>query len=74
MKIVDTLAVTQDKSILILQTNEKHLLLSVSPTDIKLITELENFEPSAVEMDFGDKKQGQNDEFKKLLSQFRLKK
>ena len=43
MKILDTLAITQDKSVVLLQADKKYLLLSVSPTEMKLITELEDF-------------------------------
>ena len=74
MKIVDTLSVTQDKSIVILQTNESHLLLSVSPTDIKMITELKEFKISELDADSGESTSGQKEDFKRLLSQFMPKK
>jgi len=71
MKIVDTLAVTQDKSVIILQADEKHLLLSVSPTEIKLITELENFVPQSEELNLEKKMPfSKNEEFKKLMSKY----
>ncbi|HCT63702.1 MAG TPA: hypothetical protein DIC60_00205 [Lachnospiraceae bacterium] len=69
MKIEDTLAITQDKSIVILQADKKHLLLSVSPTDIKLITELENFVPQS--MDLEEKSPfSKQEEFKKLMFKY----
>jgi Flagellar biogenesis protein len=69
MKIEDTLAITQDKSIVILQADKKHLLLSVSPTDIKLITELENFVPQS--MDLEEKLPfSKQEEFKKLMFKY----
>jgi len=69
MKIEDTLAITQDKSIVILQADKKHLLLSVSPTDIKLITELENFVPQSMD---GEEKStvSKQEEFKKLMFKY----
>ncbi|MGE4213259.1 MAG: flagellar biosynthetic protein FliO [Anaerotignaceae bacterium] len=71
MKILDTLAVTQDKSVIILQADKKHLLLSVSPTDIKLITELENFVPQSTDLELEGKMPfSKKEEFKKLMLRY----
>jgi len=71
MKIVDTIAVTQDKSVVILQADKKHLVLSVSPTEIKLITELENFVPQSTDLDLEEKMSfPKHEEFKNLMSKY----
>lgn len=71
MKILDTLAVTQDKSVIILEAQKKHLLLSVSPTDIKLITELEDFVPQSTELELEEKTPfSKHEEFKKFLLKY----
>lgn len=71
MKILDTLAVTQDKSVIILQADKKHLLLSVSPTDIKLITELEDFVPQSSDFELEEKLPfSKQEEFKKLMLKY----
>lgn len=71
MKILDTLAVTQDKSVIILEADKKYLLLSVSPTDIKLITELENFVPQSTDLELEEKTPfSKHEEFKNFLFKY----
>lgn len=71
MKILDTLAVTQDKSVIILEADKKHLLLSVSPTDIKLITELEGFVPQSTDLELEEKMPfSKHEEFKNFLLKY----
>lgn len=71
MKILDTLAVTQDKSVIVLQAEEKYLLLSVSPTGIKLITELEDFVPESMDLELEGKTPfSKLEEFKKLVLKY----
>ena len=69
MKIIDVLAMAQDKSIIILKTNEKYYLLSVSNTEIKLIKELDDFKENEipVENKFGNFK---HSEFNRVLKGF----
>lgn len=43
MKIVDTLIISQDKSIIILKAENKYYLMSSSAASINLITELKDF-------------------------------
>lgn len=71
MKILDTLAVTQDKSVVILQADKKYLLLSVSQTEMKLITELEDFVPQNGELTLEEKTpSSKQEEFKKLMLRY----
>lgn len=73
MKIVDTLVVAQDKSIVILKADNKYYLLSVSQTDIKLITELEGFDESNV-ISVSEGSVYENIDFKNVLTQLLPKK
>lgn len=68
MKIVDRLSITQDKSIVVLKAGKKFYLLSVSPSDIKLITEMEEFDESAVTA-INDGSINCNIDFKSILNQ-----
>ena len=71
MKILDTLAVTQDKSIIVLQAEKKFLLLSVSPTGITLVTELEDFVPESIDLELEEKTPfSKQEEFKKLVLKY----
>ena len=71
MKILDTLPVTQDKSVIILEADKKYLLLSVSPTDIKLITELEDFVPQSTDFVLEEKMPfSKPEEFKKIILKY----
>lgn len=73
MKIVDTLVIAQDKSVVILKADHKYYLLSVSQADVKLITELEEFdEDNAVPV--RDSSIYENAEFKNILAQLLPKK
>ena len=69
MKIVDTLVIAQDKSIVVLKVNNKYYLVSVSPTDIKLITEMENFDESNAEAVENSGNIYENIDFKSILTQ-----
>jgi flagellar protein FliO/FliZ len=68
MKIVDRLSITQDKSIVILKAGGKFYLLAVSPSDIKLITELEEFDENSLAVINDSNIQG-NLDFKSILNQ-----
>lgn len=69
MKIVDTLVISQDKSIVILKADNKFYLLSVSPTDIKLITVMEEFDENNVTVIPDSSNTFENLDFKNILTQ-----
>ncbi|MPM79859.1 hypothetical protein SDC9_126901 [bioreactor metagenome] len=69
MKIVDTLVISQDKSIVILKADNKYYLLSVSPTDIKLITVMEEFDENNATVMPTNSNTFENLDFKSILTQ-----
>lgn len=69
MKIVDTLVIAQDKSIMVIKVNNKYYLVSVSQSGIKLITEMENFDESNVEAVENSGNIYENIDFKSIFTQ-----
>lgn len=66
MQVLDTLIVTQDKTMIIAGINNKCYLFSVTPSDIKLIKELEDLKVS--DFDTGSKDEIYNmSDFKNLI-------
>jgi len=69
MKVVDRLVITQDKSIIVLKADNKYYLLAVSPTDIKLITELDEYNENNTAPEISGNIY-QNIDFKSILFQY----
>lgn len=70
MKIVDRLMIGQDKSIVVLKVDNKYYLLAVSQSDIKLITELDEYNESNTENASINGNFYGNIDFKSILTQY----
>ena len=69
MKIIDTLVIAQDKSMLILKVNEKYFLLSISNSDIKLIKEFDDFKENDLSNE-NSLHSFKNNDFNRILKDF----
>lgn len=69
MKIIDTLVIAQDKSMLILKVNEKYYLLSISNSDIKLIKEFDDFKENDLSNE-NSLHSFKNNDFNRILKDF----
>lgn len=66
INIVDKIVLGQNKYLAIVEISDKYYLLSITDSNINIIKELEEFEPSSVEVDSFSA----NLEFNKILSRF----
>ena len=69
MKIIDTLVIAQDKSMMILKVNEKYFLLSISNLDIKLIKEIDDFRENDLSIE-NSLHSFKNNDFNRILKDF----
>lgn len=69
MKIIDTLVIAQDKSMMILKVNEKYFLLSISNSDIKLIKEIDDFRENDLSIE-NSLHSFKNNDFNRILKDF----